>query len=143
MIELHDVIKKIAEMLSKEFKMDVWDSDTQEGFKPECFYVVPVVPHTERMGEGYFHDVFSVRVTFFPVDEHQLNRLLEVKTRLRDLFVDGIFVTNEFHIDTQDMQFDFTPNHNLELLMDFETWQRRPEAEGPLLEELETNFKEE
>lgn len=143
MIELHDVIKKIAEMLSKEFKMDVWDSDTQEGFEPECFYVVPVVPRTERMGEGYFHDVFSVRVTFFPLDEHQLNRLMEVKTRLRDLFADGILVTDNFRVDPQDQQFEFTKNGNLELLMDFETWQRRPEAEKPPLEELETNFKEE
>lgn len=86
----------------------------------------------------------SVRLTYFPITEQDTKDLYSVKATLQQVFYLGFWVNSDFHITLEEpLQFNYTANGNLEMLMALHMIQDMPEEDGEMMEELDIDFREE
>lgn len=141
MIETIDIFKAIAGMIGKKFTLPVYSTNTEEGFKPECFFLELISPAVSYITGRYRREEMSFRVTFFPQTEKDLERVLAVKNELQELFDLQIKVTDDFLINIISQTFTVTPNNCLEMLMYTETVQEMAEEDRPMMGKITMNME--
>lgn len=138
MITTTNIFKKIAETLRESLGIKVYDTETREGFTPECFYLELVAPSVTRVTGTYKKEEFSLRVTFIPETEMDLARVFEIKDKLMYLFDDEIEIEEDFYCHILEQSFTITQNNCLEMLISTEMVQEaEKEDTAPYMEELD------
>ena len=138
MITTTNVFKKVADTLRESFGIKVYDTETREGFIPECFYLELVAPSVTRVTGTYKKEEFSLRVTFIPETEMDLARVFEIKDKLMYLFDDEMEIEEDFYCHITEQNFMITTNNCLEMLISTEMVQEvEKEDDTPLMADIE------
>ena len=142
MITADLIIKAVAKKLKAEFSLPVYDQRTKEGFKKSCFFIEIADNSIGRAANGILRDNLPIRITYIALNDKQLKAIIEIRSRLTEMFFDGLAVTDNCYINLEDdISFTLTADGNLECLLEFALYQEIPDAdELPDLEELETNI---
>lgn len=142
MITADLIIKAVAKKLKAEFSLPVYDQRTKEGFKKSCFFIEIADNSIGRASNGILRDNLPIRITYIALNDKQLKAIIEIRSRLTEMFFDGLAVTDNCYINLEDdISFTLTADGNLECLLEFALYQEIPDAdELPDLEELETNI---
>lgn len=139
MITTTDIFSAIATTVRKKFNLKVYSVNTEEGYKPECFFLELISPNVSYITTNYKHEEMSFRLTFFPKTEKNLTRVLEVKNILQELFDLKIKVNDDFYVNIMEQSFTITSNNCLEMLIATEMTQEIDEEDGPMMKEIEIN----
>lgn len=142
MITVDLIIKAIAKKLRAEFNLPVYDQRTKEGFNKSCFFIEVADNSVGRQASGILRDNLPIRITYITLNDKQLKTIIEIRSRLTEMFIDGLEVTEECYINLEEsISFTLTDDRNLESLLEFALYQEITDTDDtPDLEELETNL---
>lgn len=142
MITADMIVKAVAEKLRVNFSLPVYDNRTTEGFKKSCFFIEIADNSVGRQASGILRDNLPIRITYIALNEKQLKKIIEIRSKLTEMFIDGLEVTDECYVNLEEsISFTLTEDRNLECLLEFALYQEIQYAdELPDLEELETNI---
>lgn len=142
MITADLIIKAMAKKLKAELSLPVYDQRTKEGFKKSCFFIEIADNSVGRQASGILRDNLPIRITYIALNDKQLKTIIEIRSKLAEMFIDGLEVTESCYINLEEsISFTLTEDRNLECLLEFALYQEIQDTdELPDLEELETNI---
>lgn len=142
MITADLLIKAVAKKLKAEFSLPVYDQRTKEGFKKSCFFIEIADNSIGRYASGILRDNLPIRITYIALNDKQLKKIIEIRSKLTEMFIDGLEVTEECYINLEEnISFTLTDDRNLECLLEFALYQEITDTDDiPDLEDLETNL---
>lgn len=142
MITADLIIKAVAKKLKAEFSLPVYDQRTTEGFKKSCFFIEIADNSIGRAASGILRDNLPIRITYIALNDKQLKTIIEIRSRIAEMFFNGLEVTDNCYINLEeDISFTLTADRNLECLLEFALYQEIPDTDdAPDIEELETNI---
>lgn len=142
MITADLIFKAVAKKLKAEFNLPVYDQRTKEGFKRSCFFIEIADNSVGRQASGILRDNLPIRITYIALNDKQLKTIIEIRSKLTEMFFDGLAVTENCYVNLEeDISFTLTADRNLECLLELALYQEIPDTDAlPELEELETNI---
>ena len=143
MITIIDTIRAVSELVAELFSEPPTTKDIHEGFARPCTHVQAVGARAEAAGELLRHDVYQLQVIRLAKrSQTGYLELLEYQEKLREALEKPIYVTEEFALFPENVEFDLN-NDDMALVASFtvENLQDRPEAgDEPLMDTLEQNI---
>lgn len=142
MITADLIVKAVAKKLKAEFSLPVYDQRTKEGFRKSCFFIEIADNSIGRAASGILRDNLPIRITYIALNDKQLKTIIEIRSKLTEMFIDGLEVTDECYVNLEEsISFTLTEDRNLECLLELALYQEIQDTdELPDLEELETNI---
>lgn len=144
MITVGQIINAVAEKLKANFGFPVYSENTKKGFTKSCFFIELVDNKADKCASEIMKETVPIRITYIALNNKQLKTILRIRSKLTEMFLDGLEVTDDCYINLEEgISFTLTQDNNLECLLEFELYQliQANEDDLPELKELDTNLK--
>lgn len=111
------IIKAITDVLSSEFNIPIYSTNTKEVFDKESFFIEVASDSFGLLATDFLETRLDIRITYFPTDSKHIKDVYKMRSDLMGLFFDGLVVNNQIIKYESDIEFTITANNILEMLI--------------------------